>query len=160
MITSRDQREKTWPGFEVIKVTELSNEESVAMLGKLSNLQITPAVHTISKELGYLPLALVQSAAFMKQEQISFEEYWQELQTQRKDLLEMQGIPQDYNFSVISTWKISLDRIKANSPASLAVLYRALLISLDNIPHSLLGGSHTSKLQWLKLIEHCSASVS
>ena len=71
----------------------------------------------IAKELGYLPLAIEQAAAYIRESKRKIEEYlplYQASQINRQRLYQTvpQG-PRTYQYSIATTWNISITRIEA-----------------------------------------------
>jgi hypothetical protein len=107
------------------------------------------AIATLAQELGYLPLALEQAAAYILAKGVSFAAYWRSYQKKRLQLLEKEQ-PQVGNYpdSVATTWAINVEAVKANSLAAADLLNLSAFLAPDNIPYELLigGREHLGEL--------------
>jgi len=178
IITTRDQKVLKDPFFDPSLSSSSSSSSSVIQLSPLASLEGVDvllqysdandpskgvilgesemaAAKAISEELGELPLALTQAGSFMKQEHFTPSEYLELLRKERKDLMETQELPVDYPFSVVTTWKISVEKIRESSPESLSILLRSLFVDAESIPQGVLsweGEESMGRLQWIKRI--------
>jgi hypothetical protein len=75
----------------------------------------------IAEELGRLPLALEQAAAYLDQTAMPAKDYLRLLQTRAKDLYG-KGKVASHDDTIATLWEISLDRVGNESPASLQLL--------------------------------------
>ena len=79
------------------------------------------AAQTLAGELGYLPLALEQAAAYMVEHEESFSVYLGAYRALRLKLLDEMGpVAGEYPETVRTTWKRSFDAVAKASPASIA----------------------------------------
>jgi hypothetical protein len=62
------------------------------------------SAHSVAEELGDLPLALEQAAAFMNESGMGFDEYLELYQTRRHELWDEETPPIDYPDTVGTTW--------------------------------------------------------
>jgi len=177
IITTRDQSLPKDPFFDpsfsssssssVIHLAPLTSSEGVEVLlhywqaddsnkkPKLEESEIAVA-RKISEELGDLPLALTQAGSFMKQKDLKPSTYLDMLRKERKELMKTQNRPRDYPFSVVTTWKMSVEKIKESSPESLRILFRSLFLHPDDIPQIVLSWEKEGsmgRLQWIKRID-------
>ena len=77
------------------------------------------AARTIAGELGYLPLALEQAAAYMVEHEEAFAVYLAAYHTLRLKLLDEMGpVAGEYPETVRTTWKCSFDAVAKASPAA------------------------------------------
>jgi hypothetical protein len=108
LITTRNQRLSIGKGIDISVFTE---EEAVSFLAKRTGIFNDPQnAALLSIRLGYLPLALEQAAAFIKNT-ITFPEYLMLLDKHGLSVLaEMDGVV-DYAKPVTVTWEISFDKI-------------------------------------------------
>ena len=106
------------------------------------------ALETLAQELGYLPLALEQAAAYIQTKGVSFAAYWRVYQQRRLQVLEKEQ-PQvgNYPASVATTWGINFEAVQASSPAAADVLRLSAFLAPDNIPYEILslGKDHLGK---------------
>ncbi|MFT4103945.1 MAG: tetratricopeptide repeat protein [Burkholderiaceae bacterium] len=95
------------------------------------------AARTLADELGYLPLALEQAAAYIAQRRITFEQYLDTWQQRRDEVLQwFDPRLMQYPKSVAITWQTSFDQL--GEPAK-RLLQRLSWLAADPIPESLLG---------------------
>ena len=134
LITSRDA---SWQN--AIRIENFSQDESLALLSKQTGFSPTPEATILAEELGHLPLALTQAGAYMAETATSYPRYLTVFREERTALMETQSLPEDYPYSVTTTWKISVDKLRESSPDSLRLLFCALFLAPDNIPKFLLG---------------------
>ena len=97
------------------------------------------ALETLAQELGYLPLALEQAAAYIQTKGVSFAAYVRAYQQRRLQVLEKEQ-PQvgNYPASVATTWQINFEAVQASSPAAADVLRLSAFLAPDNIPYEIL----------------------
>ena len=97
------------------------------------------ALEALAQELGYLPLALEQAAAYIQTKQVSFATYLRAYQQRRLQVLEKER-PQvgNYPASVATTWGINFEAVQASSPAAADVLRLSAFLAPDNIPYEIL----------------------
>jgi tetratricopeptide (TPR) repeat protein len=98
----------------------------------------------IAEELGRLPLALEQAAAYLERTRMSGEEYLDLLRTRAADLYE-RGQVASRTDTVASLWRISLDRIAGESPAAIQLLEICAFLAPEPIPLDLFTG-HPDRL--------------
>ena len=97
------------------------------------------AARTLADELGYLPLALEQAAAYMVEHEEAFSVYLAAYRTLRLKLLDEMGpVAGEYPETVRTTWKRSFDAVAAASPASIALLRLSAFFAPDAIPYELI----------------------
>ena len=77
------------------------------------------AARTLARELGYLPLALEQAAAYMVEHEEAFSIYLAAYRAERLKLLDEMGpVVGEYPETVRTTWKRSFDAVAKASPAA------------------------------------------
>ena len=97
------------------------------------------AARTLAGELGYLPLALEQAAAYMVEHDESFSVYLAAYHTLRLKLLDEMGpVAGEYPETVRTTWKRSFDAVAEASPAAIALLRLSAFFAPDAIPYELI----------------------
>ncbi|NJN59601.1 MAG: tetratricopeptide repeat protein [Leptolyngbyaceae cyanobacterium SL_5_9] len=99
----------------------------------------TLAAMELAKELGYLPLALEQAAAYIAQKQTYFECYLLSYRKRQLQLLETHA-PEtgDYPLSVATTWQLNFEQVEQSNPAAADVLRLSAFLAADDIPCELL----------------------
>ncbi|MBM4048621.1 MAG: tetratricopeptide repeat protein, partial [Planctomycetes bacterium] len=136
IITSR---RSDWPStmFLPLSVDVLGEEEAARFLcGRSRARGFDPGPEAdpraVARELGGLPLALEQAAAYVQRHRITFAEYLARLKKSRPELLkeEVPGYPK----SVAETWLVSEEQLSV--PAR-AILRLAAFLAPDDIPRAL-----------------------
>jgi len=102
------------------------------------------AAAQLASELGYLPLALEQSSAYITAKQARFQDYLTSYRKQRLKVLN-KSRPKlgDYPASVATTWDLNVREVE-QMPAVLDLLRLSAFLSPEQIPLNLLikGASH------------------
>ncbi|HLZ55694.1 MAG TPA: FxSxx-COOH system tetratricopeptide repeat protein [Ktedonosporobacter sp.] len=142
-----------------VEVETMSQEEGALLLLRRAGLMepgtslgmISPAERAaacaITQELGGLPLALDQAGAYLEETRCSLISYQQVFQQHRMQLLRRRGrFSQDYPFSVATTWALSFERIKEQSPAAADLLCCCAFLHPDAIPEELFTGESSRHL--------------
>jgi tetratricopeptide (TPR) repeat protein len=98
------------------------------------------AAESVATELGYLPLALEQAAAYVIQTRISLASYLGRLRQQPETMYASTGGgPAQWTISRV--WDITVDAIRARNHEAIAVLQTLACYSPDDIPRAMLGDS-------------------
>jgi len=148
LITSR---QRDWPG-EIIKIGVLEAVEAIAFYKKLSSREDNEeSIKALVEELGYLPLAIAQAAAYVKRSpHVNAKEYLKLFNQHKAEILRTNKLltateEEKVRLTIATTWNLSLKAIeqkyKLNDEAR--VYARTLLTAcayLDawNIPYPLL----------------------
>ena len=136
LVTSR------YPGWgemgERIEVDVLPRADTVSLLrSRLPQISGSDAA-AMAMELGDLPLAVMQAAAYLEHSGESAAEYLDRFARQRFALL-ARGEVVDYQGRVDTAWLLSLDRLRAENPAAVELLTAAALLAPEQIPIDLFG---------------------
>lgn len=102
--------------------------------------------------LGYLPLAIVQAAAYMNENDMSIMDYTDLYNGSEKEIIDIlsedfedQGRYRDIQNPIAKTWLISFNRIRQQTPLAIEYLsFMACLLNQD-IPQSILPEASTKK---------------
>lgn len=151
LLTSRAQDFQSLGIVRPIEVLELSLTESVQFLlrrtgreelqqADVSGAQLAErfAAEELAKELGRLPLALEQAAAYIVAKAVSFAEYLTSYKHQRLRLLSRsEPMMGDYPQTVATTWLLNFEQIK-HTASAVALLRFAAFLAPDAIPIELL----------------------
>ncbi|MEU5872598.1 tetratricopeptide repeat protein [Glycomyces sp. NPDC047369] len=132
----------------VIPVGLFSPDEAAAYL----HSAITDPIHRdgaaeLAADLGYLPIALAQATAYIRERRISCAEYRHELADQRNRLNTLLPdptvLPDEHGTRLDATWSMSLDAVDRMEPAGLAapILHMAGLLDPNAIPAGLFSTS-------------------
>jgi tetratricopeptide (TPR) repeat protein len=96
-----------------------------------------PALATLARELGELPLALEQAAAYLEETQTPPAEYVDLLHEHAGKLFTL-GKPATAEQTIATTWTISLSEVEVDEPAAAQFLALFAFFAPDDIPRSLL----------------------
>jgi hypothetical protein len=131
LVTSR------YPGWGVlggrVEVDVLERSDTVALLrARLPEITVELA-DKLAAELGDLPLAAAQAAGYLEQTGLPSWDYLRRLR-RRQAVLLADGDVLDYQGRVDTTWEISLERLRAVSPAAVALLEISAFLGPEPIP--------------------------
>lgn len=134
VITSR------FPGWGALggraKVDVLSRRETVDLL-KARIPRIDPALaHSLAAELGDLPLAAAQAAAYLEQTETAPADYLRQFRAQRAHLL-ANGDVIGYQRRIDTAWSLSLERLRGIEPAAVELLEMGAILAPEPIPMTL-----------------------
>ena len=89
-------------------------KEAVEFILKRTNQNDESSAKLLTKEIGYLPLALEQAGAYIEETGISLSDYLIRFKKHRKTALK-RGKPADYPDTVATTWEISFQTVRENA---------------------------------------------
>jgi tetratricopeptide (TPR) repeat protein len=136
LITSRYA---AWRGTaQPLEVQVWPRGEAVAFLLKRTGQEDEAAAGALSQELGELPLALEQAAAYMEACNQPISGYLQLFRQRHQELLRQGRSSQDYPDTVATTWELSFNKAKEESPAAADLLNLCAFLAPDDIPRELL----------------------
>ena len=137
-------------GFEPYELPEYTMESALLLLHKRSQRRpqrdSTPdemtAAGAIVRELGKLPLALEQAAAYVAQNRTTYRRYLSAYQQRALELFPED--PSDARASLRSVWSLSFQSIEQQSPAAADLLRASAYYGPDHIPEALIieGAGH------------------
>ncbi|MFB9251482.1 FxSxx-COOH system tetratricopeptide repeat protein [Sphaerisporangium melleum] len=151
LITSRNNG---WSAAaETVSVNVFTREESLAFLSKRLMRNVDPAgADRLADELGDLPLALDQAAAFQLQSGISVDEYIERLAAETRNLLK-QGKATEYPLSVTGAWQLSVRQVEDRVPEAAEMLRCCAFFGPDPIPRDLFRrGNRTADIDHMRHI--------
>lgn len=133
IITSRNLDWKT-----KIKLDVFQQNEALEYLFKITSIiknhTSNKMAIKICKKLGYLPLALAQTAAYICKEKINFKEYLQLYKKNTKPMLNTKLFSEEYyNEVVATTWNITINKLKQQNKLISIVMNRCAFLIADNI---------------------------
>ncbi len=132
IITSRNQ---FWDGVvKPLEVMVFDRAESIDFICWRTGQNDKRAAETLAEKLGDLPLALEQASAYIERTRITLPEYLRLFKIRRKELIELQPPPTDYPHSVATTWSLSMDRVREESPVAADLLNLCAFLAPDKIP--------------------------
>ena len=121
-----------------------SEEEGALFLMRKTGFDgesLDPEAILLAKELGALPLALEQAAAYISVSPIplSFKDYLQEFQAVKIRLLKQQpatplSVEAQHRLSVHTTWEMNFEFVKKESPAAATMMRISAFLESENIP--------------------------
>ena len=112
-----------------------SPAEALQYLAQRTGLHADATLQAIAEDLGYLPLALEQAAAYMVQAGVSAARYSSLLRRARLEPLDVQGAS-----AIATIWDVSIRAVRARSPGALALLEFLSFMPPDDISRSALLG--------------------
>ena len=156
LVTSRAQDFQDLGIVQPLEMETLSPQEAIAFLlnrtGRMDlvgarfprpmqGIEPSPeyqAVTDLAAELGYLPLALEQAAAYMVTNRVPFAAYLASYRKQRLKRLE-KARPKlgNYPESIATTWALNLKEVQKTAPAAAALLTYCAFLHPDGIPFAL-----------------------
>ncbi|MGI6249975.1 MAG: tetratricopeptide repeat protein [Anaerolineaceae bacterium] len=124
LITTRDPN---WRNMEKINVDVFQSQEAVEFLKSFKLSEGIEDAVKLAEELGYLPLALDQAAAYMLETNKSCQEYISLFKKYRLDMFGEVGYESNaYKKTVATAWNISLDKINNESAKQLIRIFSFL----------------------------------
>lgn len=140
----------------VIRIGEMDEKAAKQVLrkslidqGLLSDDRITIE---FLKQLTFLPLAIIQAAAYINKNEISLSEYLALLEDKEQNIIELlsedfedEGRYRDVKNPVANTWLISFEQIRRRDPLSAEYLSFMSCIDPKGIPQSLLPPAPSAK---------------
>ncbi|MFJ2256872.1 FxSxx-COOH system tetratricopeptide repeat protein [Streptomyces sp. NPDC087844] len=117
----------------------LSPDESVELLTRISEISDEETKkRELSSELGFLPLALDQAAAYIHYNKISVERYLNLLRRIPEKALSATAAIGSNSNSVAKTWLVTLQSIRERNPLAISILRSLAWLSPDDIPRGML----------------------
>ncbi len=123
-----------------VEVEVLPAEEAVAFLLARSSDTDWTAAAELAGELGGLPLALAQAAAYCEQTSIDLAGYLARYRRRQRELL-TRGALAGYPETVATTWRLNLEEVQARTPAAVELLRLCAFLAPDEIPLELLAAA-------------------
>jgi tetratricopeptide (TPR) repeat protein len=123
-------------------ITDLPGGQNPTVTGLGQSHGIAPTESTsataLAAELGYLPLALEQAAAYIVTNRVPFADYLNSYRKQRLKRLE-KAKPKlgHYPDSVATTWALNLKEVQKQAPAAAALLNYCAFLHADGVPFNL-----------------------
>jgi hypothetical protein len=122
-----------------LEVDVLTRPETVALLQRRIPELDARLADELAAELGDLPLAAAQAAAYLEQTGLPPAAYLGRFRTRRASLL-AKGDVLGYQERLDTTWTLSLERLRTDSPAAVPLLELAAFLAPEPIPLSLFRG--------------------
>jgi tetratricopeptide (TPR) repeat protein len=118
-------------------VPTLARAEAVQFLLQRTGEADEAAAGALAAELGDLPLALEQAAAYVERTKMSLQAYCSLLTSRRADLWRREQSPPDYPSTVATTWLLAMERVQAEQPAGAEILNLCAYLASEDIPRKL-----------------------
>jgi Tetratricopeptide repeat len=134
LITSQNP---DWPHGQALDVSVLDAEVSADFLVNRTGDPDERAAVELARELGGLPLALEQAAAYVQATRGSLAGYLASFRRRRPELL-AQGEPTGYRGTVATTWALAFAQLEGSAPAAVGLLRLLAFCAPEGIPWRLL----------------------
>ncbi|QFQ99152.1 tetratricopeptide repeat protein [Streptomyces phaeolivaceus] len=139
LITSR--RSTGWRSMaREVPLDVLSEEEAVDLFTRIRGMD--PDTAALCEELGHLPLAVAQAAAYCVETGCAVREYLDDLAAYPAEMYEATDEGGDHQRAVARVWHITLDRL-ADDPLAVRILLMLAWYASEGIPRSLLAALGT-----------------
>lgn len=145
LLTSRAQVFDSIGILNPIELAEMTPDDARDFLltrtgrGQLEPYETT-ALEELANELDYLPLALEQAGAYIKELRSSFQDYLASYKRRGLALLERGQPAGKYPKSVRTTWSLNFQQVEQSSPAASDLLRVSAFLNPDRIPNELISG--------------------
>jgi tetratricopeptide (TPR) repeat protein len=142
LLTSRAQVFDALGILNPVELQEMSPDDARGFLLKRTgrhNLEKGEgeAVEQLAAELDYLPLALEQAGAYIKELRSSFQDYLTSYHERGLELLERGHTTGKYRKSIRTTWSLNFQQVEQTSKASADLLRVSAFLNPDRIPTDL-----------------------
>ena len=134
LITSQNPN---WPPGQGLNVPVLGTEVACGFLVNRTGDPDSQAAQELAAELGGLPLALEQAAAYIRASGNSLAGYLALFRQRRADLL-ARGEPSGYSKTVATTWSLAFERLEQSAPSAVGLLRLLACCAPEAIPLSVL----------------------
>jgi tetratricopeptide (TPR) repeat protein len=137
LITSRNP---SWPFALPLEVPVLKRDAAIGFLLEQTNQDDRNAADAVADELGDLPLALAQAAAYVTETGVGLASYLGLFLNRRQELWAEEKPPAGYPATVGTT--IAIDRLRAKEPLAVDLLSLGAFLAPEAIPRRLLAEHH------------------
>ncbi len=134
IITSQSPR---WPGNQAVEVPVLDEGTAAGFLMARTGDRDEQAARLLAGELGGLPLALEQAAAYMLAAGRDVAGYLELYRERQAELLD-RGDPAGYVKRVTTTWSLAFAQLQQHAPTAAGLLRLLACCAPDTIPYRLL----------------------
>jgi tetratricopeptide (TPR) repeat protein len=142
LLTTRHAGLATERGVVDLAVEPLTAEETVQYLvrrlGREHSAELVAAGERLHAQLGGLPLALAQAAAYLSEVDMPARIYIDELERSRLDLLDRGRAGPGYSETVATTFQVSVAKLRERSAAAADVLALTVGLAPEPVPVELL----------------------
>lgn len=150
LITSRNPN---WTSIaRPFNIQVFSQEEAVKFVQKrIGHVSVLEASE-LAKELGYLPLALEQAAAFIIETPgITVQRYLKIFRERHQQLWEKEKPPINYPETIATTWSISIEKIQEENSDAVDLLTLCAFFASDDIPTSIFKQAIDDELEFSEI---------
>ena len=134
LITSRNAK---WPPGQVLEVPMLGTGVAADFLVSRTGDPDRQAAAELATELGGLPLALEQAAAYIQDSENSLGSYLESFRRRRPEML-ARGEPTGYPSTVAATWSLAFEKLELSAPQAVGLLRLLAFCAPEAIPLRLL----------------------
>jgi tetratricopeptide (TPR) repeat protein len=117
-----------------LAVATMSVEDAVEFLHRRSGRKDELASRKLVEELGFLPLAIEQAAAYIDEHGRSIADYLDLFRKHRRQILKRGRPSLDYPDTVETTWEISIAKVREQSSPGADLLNLCAFLAPDDIP--------------------------
>jgi tetratricopeptide (TPR) repeat protein len=142
IITSQNPE---WPGDQAVEVPVLNVDTTAKFMMARTGDPDEQSARLLAGELGGLPLALEQAAAYMRATGRDIAGYLALYEEGRAGLL-ARGDPAGYDKRVTTTWSLAFAQLEEHAPAAVGLLRLLACCAPDAIPYGLLLQPHPGLL--------------
>lgn len=135
LVTSRNSAWENFTEVEAVPLDVMEMEDAVDLLRLRTGSTDLASTTALAEALGCLPLALEQAGAYIRAAGISPAAYLQRFQ-RSVDFIARQ-VPKGRAVSVATTWQVSIERIRHESPGAAEVLECAAFLAPEDLPRDL-----------------------
>ena len=140
LITSRDAQ---WGNTAILlRLGMVDRRAAIAFLRQRGLQGSEDELDTLAAAVGDLPLALEHAASFLLATPRPIREYLELLRDRADELLSDSQIA-DYPMQIATTWRVSFDRLREESPVALEMLRLSAFFAQDDIPLTLFEAAST-----------------
>jgi tetratricopeptide (TPR) repeat protein len=134
LITTR--RDVSWEDITdgCLRLDVLHPDAAVALLTRGSGQVDGGTAGVLAGELGCLPLALTQAAAYIQHTRVSIEDYLEQLRDDPARILETVSAGDNAQRAVARTWSITVTTIAGDNPLAIRVLQILSCLAPDEVP--------------------------
>ena len=170
IITSRLHDCKVYATVGSYEFRNMDEEDAILILLKTSGEDTEAegtrrAAKTIVKALGYLPLAITQAGASIKQDVCSLENYLERYEEHRSELMKRKVVQNSdsYHHSIFATYEITVQRLKSedsrDSTDAMEILQVLAFLHFQRIPASMFEKAWENTKRWPEVMPPKTAAM-
>ena len=124
---------------EPLHLDVLSDGDAAVLLRRRVGVADPVVEAALLAELGQLPLAMSQAAAYIEQTAMSPVQYLPLFRRRRAQLLQ-RGVPDDHQGTIETTWRLAEAELRVTHPAAVELLQMCAMLGAENIPLDVVRG--------------------